>query len=174
MDQSALFSFTDFHKKCLAEVLDRIVEYYNDRLVSLAVFGSYARRAPRFDSDLDLLVVLNSPAWSRRSQRTEEFVGHIEQHCDACLQELFDQGICMDLSPIILTRTEAQAFLPLYLDMASNCHYLIDRDHFLQRVLERVRQKLARWGSRRIQVSGHWLWEIRPGLKWEEVLRYDE
>ncbi|MBC7337187.1 MAG: nucleotidyltransferase domain-containing protein, partial [Clostridia bacterium] len=32
-------------------------EVYGERLVSLAVFGSVGRGTPRFDSDIDLLVV---------------------------------------------------------------------------------------------------------------------
>jgi predicted nucleotidyltransferase len=154
--------------------LRRIVDYYSASLVTLAVFGSYARREPRFDSDLDLLIVLRSGTWSRLSERTEEFVANVELPCDEDLQKLFEEGILMELSPIILTREEAQGFSPLYLDMTSNCLILEDHEGFLESVLEKVKQQMARWGSERINVSGHWLWEIRPGLKWNEVLHYDE
>ncbi len=173
-NRSAPFFFTEHHRRCFDLVLDRIFDYYGTRLVSLLVFGSYARGEPRSDSDLDLLIVLRSGRWSRLSERTEEFVAHVEQPCDEDLQKLFEDGILMELSPFILTREEAQGFLPLYLDMASHC--LIIRDHkgFMEGVLEKVRLKMAQWGSERINVSGHWLWEIRPGMQWNEVLRYEE
>ena len=168
------FSFTDLHKECLSLVFRRIVDYYGARLVSLIVFGCYAFGKPRFDSDLDLLIVMRSGYWSRLSERTKEFVSNVEQSCGAQLQRLFEEGISMDLSPIILTPDEAQRFLPIYLDMADQCLIVHDVDEFFAGVLEKVKRQMARWGSERRNVSGHWLWEIRPGLKWHEVLRYDE
>ena len=65
------FSFTDLHKECLSLVFRRIVDYYGARLVSLLVFGCNAFGKPRFDSDLDLLIVMRSGYWSRLSERTE-------------------------------------------------------------------------------------------------------
>lgn len=174
VNQSLSCVFTELHRKCLALVLRRIVDYYGARLASLAVFGSYARGEPRFNSDLDLLIVLRSAAASRMSQRIQEFVANVEQPCDGELQRLFEEGISMELSPVILTRDEAQGFLPIYLDMASDCLMIEDREGFLAGVLEKVKRQMARWGSERIAVSGHWLWEIRPGLKWNEVIHYDE
>jgi predicted nucleotidyltransferase len=174
IDQTVPLFFTDLHRKCLAAILRTIADYYGERMVSLVVFGSYARREPRFDSDLDLLIVLKSGSWSRLSERTEEFVTNVEQPCDEGLQLLFEEGISMELSPLILTRDEAQNFLPLYLDMVSNSLIIEDHEGFFAGVIEKVKQQMARWGSERINVSGHWLWEIRPGLKWDEVLSYDE
>lgn len=174
IQRSPLFAFTGLHRECLDCVLRRIIDYYGTRLVSLAIHGSYARGEPRLGSDLDLLLVLTSGSWSRLSERTEEFVANVEQPCDQCLQELFNEGISMELSPIVLTRAEARAFFPLYLDMASDCFIIKDVEGFLETVLEGVRQRMRRWGSERIRVGGHWLWDIRPGQKWNEVLRYDE
>ncbi|MBM3790976.1 MAG: hypothetical protein FJW35_11605 [Acidobacteria bacterium] len=62
----------------------------------------------------DLLIVLGSGTWSRLSERTEEFVANVEQPCDQDMQQLFEVGISAELSPIILTRDEAQNFLPLF------------------------------------------------------------
>ena len=174
MDPSVPFFFSEIHRQCLVAVLRRIVGYYGTRLVSLIVFGSYARREPRLNSDLDLLVILGSGSWSRLSERTEEFVGNVEQPCDDELQMLFEEGISMDLSPVILLREEAKGFLPFYLDMVGNSLTIEDHDGFFSDVLEKVKGQMARWGSERVNVSGHWLWEIRPGLKWNEILRYDQ
>ena len=87
VDQLLPAAFTELHGECLALVLSRIVDYYGARLVSLAVFGSYARRQPRFDSDLDLLSVLRSGTGSRLSQRAQEFVTNVDQPCDGDLIE---------------------------------------------------------------------------------------
>lgn len=125
-------------------------------------------------SDLDLLIIVTSGSWSRRSERTQEFVANVEQPCDGDLQRLFEAGIAMELSPIVLTRQEARGFMPLYLDMVSDCLIIEDVDGFLEGVLKCVRERMARWGSERLVVGGHWLWDIRPGHKWNEVLHYDE
>jgi hypothetical protein len=98
----------------------------------------------------------------------------IEQACDQGLQELYEDGISMELSPVILTRREAQSFLPLYLDMVKSSLIVLDHEGFIEGILKKVERQMARWGSERIGVSGQWLWEIRPGLKWNEVLQYDE
>ena len=47
-------------ERLLGEILKALREYYGDRLVSLAVFGSVSRGTQRPDSDVDLLVVCNS------------------------------------------------------------------------------------------------------------------
>lgn len=174
IDEPVPFAFHDLHRRCIACVLGRIREYYGARLVSLAVFGSYAHGTPRSDSDLDLFIVLESGTWSRFTERNEEFDAAVERPCDPHLQALFEEGISMDLSPVILLREEARSFMPLYLDMADHCLIVRDRGGFLANVLEEIRRRKAHWGSRRSVAGGHWLWEIRPGLKWNEVLRYDE
>lgn len=174
MGQTVPFFFTEAHRKCLDIVLRRILDYYGARLVSLVVFGSYARQEPRLDSDLDLLIVLGARSWSRLSERTEEFVTNVERPCDEDLQQLYEEGISMELSPLILARDEAQSFLPLYLDMVSDSLIIEDHEGFFEGVLEKVKRQMAQWGSERVNVGGHWLWEIRPGLKWNEVLHYDE
>ncbi len=75
----------------------------------------------------------------------------------------------MQLSPVILTREEAQSFSPLYPDMASDRLIIQDEDGFFAGV-----QRMARWGSERLGAGGHRLWLIRPGLKWKDVLDNDE
>jgi uncharacterized protein len=169
-----LISFSELHRDCLDLVVSRIRDHYATRLVTLAIFGSYARGEPRLGSDLDLLLVLASADGPGRSSRTEDFVHHVEQPCDQQLQKLFEEGISMELSPLILVREEARNFNPLYLDMATSCRILEDRDGFFEGVLNQVRRQMSRWGSERMDVGGRWLWEIRPGLKWNEVLRYDQ
>ncbi len=39
-------------------LLKEIKEFYKDRLVSVVLFGSVARETQRFDSDIDILLVI--------------------------------------------------------------------------------------------------------------------
>jgi len=166
--------FSDPHRACVGRVLDRIRTFYGSRLAALVVYGSYAQGRPRLNSDLDLFIVLDRGTRYRLSLRNEEFVRNVEQACEEELQALYRQGISMELSPLILHSDEARNFLPVYLDMVSHRVVIEDRDGFFERILDRVKGQMSRWGSRRVEMGGHWVWEIRPNMKWNEVIRYDE
>ncbi len=144
-------------------------EFYGDRLVSLALFGSHAsgRAGPR--SDIDLLIVLSSAA-PRRRLRLDEF-DRLEAILAPELEVLEAAGWSSDLGPVIRTRAEAEGFSILYLDMTVHVRVLFDRDDFLARRLERLRAELARLGAERRTVGNRWYWilkkDYRPGEVFE-------
>lgn len=160
------------HKLFLEALLQRVYDFYGPRLVSLAIFGSYARGENKWDSDLDLFIVLESWPFKGRTKRIDDFVQNVEGYLDQ--RENLAKKTPIDISPLLLNRTEAGAFLPLYLDMVEDRLILFDKDGFLENRLQDIRQKMARWGSRKRTCGGHWYWEIKPGLKWGEVIDYDE
>lgn len=161
------------HCTYLDSLFDRIKTFYQANLVSLAVYGSYARGENRPDSDIDLLIVLQKMEGERLA-RQEAFVREIEIPLDPLWSACAKEGFHMEISTLILDRRQAGSFMPLYLDMAEHCVILFDRDQFFQRRLDQVRQQMKRWGSRKQKVGGHWYWEIRPGTKWNEVIDYDK
>lgn len=153
--------FSQSHKEYVAKVLERIVEFYGDQLVSLAVFGSYARAENRLNSDLDILLILktNKP----RHERIREFVENIEMPLEFLAHRLIDEGIFMELSPIILSEEEAKYFNPVYLDMVEHSIIIVDRGDFIRNILERVREQMGKWGSYKEFVGGRWMWVIKKG-----------
>ncbi len=156
--------FSPSHRDHFEALVERIKAYYDSSLLSLVIYGSYARGENRLDSDLDLLIVLDPLPKRSRLQRQEDFIRNIE---------LVDD-VLMEVSPFILGRKEASSFSPLYLDMVSDHVLLVDREDFLKNLLKEFSEKMKRWGSRRVPVGGHWYWEIKPGLKWNEVIDYDQ
>ena len=50
--------FTKTHKEYIEKLMERIKEYYGSNLVSVVVFGSYAKGQNKTNSDLDILIVL--------------------------------------------------------------------------------------------------------------------
>jgi len=86
--------------------------------VSLVIFGSYARKENKLSSDLDILIILrtNRP----RHERIREFVEEIEMPLEHLIQGLIDEGIFVDLSPIIFSEEGAKYFNPIYLDMVEH------------------------------------------------------
>lgn len=149
----------------LQTLTGEVVEFYGERLVSLAVFGSHASGRAGRHSDLDLLLVLESAA-PRRRLRLDEF-DRLEERFSPALEALEQDRWFIDLSPVIRTRQEAEGFSVLYLDMTVDVRILFDRDGFLRRRLERLRRELVRLGAERRRLDGGWYWvlkrDYRPG-----------
>ena len=53
-------------------LLSEVRDLYNERLVSLAVFGSFGRGTPSFDSDIDFLIIVRDLP-TGRMKRIREF-----------------------------------------------------------------------------------------------------
>ncbi len=144
------------------EVLDILKNFYGDRLLSLAIFGSVAREKIRKDSDVDYLVILEDPL-PTYGKRIKEFMLIWKDIIDVWDRE-FPKD---DISPyfLILSRKEAESHPSLFLDMTQEVMILFDRDNFLKRELDRMRAKMSRWGSRRVFTPHGWYWVIKPGLQ---------
>ena len=141
---------------------------FGDRLVSVAAFGSVGRGTPRPDSDVDLLVVVEGlPAG--RLARMEVFQ-RVETSLAALLRHLGSQGIHTELSPILKTPEEITAGSPLMLDMVEDARILWDRDRFLERRLQQLRQRLQQLGARRVPYAGGWYWDLKPDFRPGEVV----
>lgn len=167
-------AYSTAHQQFVEGLLANTVSHYQDRLVSLVVFGSYARFKNRRDSDLDLLVVLSSIPYKGRLKRQEEFIKHVEVPLAKLESRCFRQHIRTDVSSLILTTNEARAFNPLYLDMVEHHVLVVDKNDFMTTIFTDVRAKMSRWGSRKKVLGNHSYWEIQPGKKWGEVLDYDQ
>ena len=166
--------FSEAHGQFITGLLGAIKSHYGSELMSLALFGSYARGEARRNSDLDLLIILSTPDVASRRKLISDFVRGVESKLDLLGEQLYREGVTMEVSPLILSCSQAKAFNPLYLDMVDACLLIQDRDDFLQGILNQVRQKRTQWGSRKKTMGNQWYWEIKPGLKWHETINYDE
>jgi hypothetical protein len=166
--------YSEGHQYFIEALLERITSYYGNRLISLVIFGSYARGENRLNSDLDLLLILDSKQKIGRLKLQGEFVDQVEIPLEKKTPSLWKEGIYSEISSIILFQDQAQHFLPIYLDMVDHHMIVFDRNNFFEKVLGDVKTKMNRWGSRKKEIGGHWYWEIRPGLGWEETIHYDQ
>lgn len=164
--------FSKGHRKLVESLISAIRKHYSDHLISLAIFGSYARGENRLNSDLDLLIVLDEGSFPGRLKANEEFVREIELPAERSLGPT-EKTLRMEVSPLILTKKGAGHFLPLYLDMVQDRILIFDRDDFLKKILQKTQNKMEAWGSKKKSMGGHWYWEIRPGTRWGEVFDYD-
>lgn len=128
--------------------------------MSLVIFGSYARKENKLSSDLDILIILirtNRP----RHERIREFVEEIEMPLEHLIQGLIDEGIFVDLSPIIFSEEGAKYFNPIYLDMVKHSIIVFDESKFVGEILEKVREHMDKWGSYKEFVGNNWTWIIK-------------
>lgn len=139
--------------------------HYGKRLLALALFGSVARGTPRFDSDLDLLLVCDGLP-SGRMRRVEEFEA-VEKRLEPLLSDLEAKGIETYLSPVFKTPEELERGTPLLLDMVEDARVLYEERGILTNALERLRTRLASLGARRVFRGNAWHWvlkrDFRPG-----------
>jgi len=142
---------------------------YGSNLVSLAIFGSWARETATPVSDVDLLVVSEFLP-SGRLKRMSQFQV-VEEETLSVRQSMWEQDVpASQLSPVIKTPDEVRAGSPLFLDMTDWCDILWDRDGFLAGYLDDLRARMKRFGSRRRQAKGGYYWEYKPGMSASEVV----
>jgi UTP:GlnB (protein PII) uridylyltransferase len=97
-------------------VHEAVVGTYGERLMALAVFGSWARGAATPASDLDLLVVAE-PLPPSRMKRVREFQPVADATRAVRSRVWSDRGPEIELAPVFKTPQELAAGSPLYLDM---------------------------------------------------------
>jgi uncharacterized protein len=151
----------------LDALLQACHRHYGRRLVSLAVFGSVGRGTPRHDSDIDLLIVAE-PLPDGRLARAAAFQA-VERELGAALAGARRAGLSPVLSPVFKTPAEVDQGSPLFLDMVDDARVLHDSGDFLKGALERLRQRLARLGARRIWKGNAWIWDLKPDYRPGEV-----
>jgi len=146
----------------------RVEAHYGPRLVSLAVFGSVARRTPGPTSDVDLLLVVD-PLPPGRTARVEEFAP-VETGLADLLGELKTMGVDTRLSPVFRTPAEVRRYGgPLFLDMTEEVVILHDREGFLRGYLDRLKRRLQAGGARRVPYRGAWYWDLgSPGSRGDD------
>lgn len=138
---------------------------YGERLIAVVIFGSNGRGTARPDSDIDLLLIAE-PLPNGRVRRVEEFE-EVEKRFGRLLPP--ELGAAPPLSPVLKTPEEVGHGSPLFLDMTEDARILFDRGSFFARELDRLRERLAQLGARRIWLGNAWYWDLKPDYRPGEV-----
>ena len=91
----------------LADLVEACRRHYGERLISVAVYGSVGRGTPRFDSDVDLLIVAEGLP-PGRFPRVDDFHA-VEQAMAPRLQSVREAGLRPELSPIFRLASNSSA-----------------------------------------------------------------
>jgi predicted nucleotidyltransferase len=152
-----------------AAIREALIATYGDRLVAVAVFGSWARGAATPASDLDVLVVAE-PLPPSRMKRVREFRAVTDATRSVRSRIWSEEGPEIELSPVFKTPAELAAGSPLYLDMTLWSITLLDRGGVLESFLARLRERMRALGSRRVPFKGGAFWDYKPGIRPGEVV----
>lgn len=145
------------------------IDYYSERLITLAIFGSVARDTFRPDSDIDILIIAEGLP-KGRLKRVAEFEKNIEPPLKETLKRLLRQGIYPRPSPLFKTPEEVLQGSPIFLDMTDDVKILYDRDNFFKNYLQGLKEKLKRLGARKVYFKGGYYWELKPDYKYGEII----
>lgn len=159
------------YRMLVEKLLEALIKKYKDRFYSFVVFGSVARAEARKESDIDLLLVIDSLP-KGRLKRQKEFM-EAEKVIEKYIDELFEKGYFVDFSPIIKIPEEAIKISPLYLDMVEDAVILYDKDDFFKRVLDKLRIRLRELKSKRMKMGKKWYWVLKPDYQFGEVIEIE-
>ncbi|MCL6610722.1 MAG: nucleotidyltransferase domain-containing protein [Peptococcaceae bacterium] len=147
-----------FHE-FLQELLEQTVQWYGERLVTLAVFGSVGRGCQRADSDIDILIIAEKLP-DGRLRRMREFE-RVEEALEPSLARLNETGISTCLSPVIKSPGEVKRGSLLFLDMIEDSLILYDRGGFFRSFLREFKKRLDALGARRVVRGNAWHWVLK-------------
>ena len=156
--------FKELEERLLTEARN----FYGDRLLAVAVFGSVGRGTQRFDSDMDVLVIAEGLP-TGRMKRIREFDASVEIKLEQFIKSLKKEGIDTYISAIIKTPDEIKACSLLFLDMIEDARILYDLGGFFEGELKELRERLDRLGSKRVWRGNAWYWILKPDYKHGEV-----
>jgi len=147
--------------------LNELVRTLGSRLVSVAVFGSLAKREWSGTSDVDILVVADSVP-ERYTERLES----MKRVFDACSSIRASQWTrtgtdfhLLDL--VILSREELDGSNQLFLlDLTKDAIVLYDKEDFLSKKLAELGRRLETTGALTItSPTGKNYWDLRAGTR---------
>lgn len=152
-------------------LLNACGQLYSGNLVTLAVFGSWARGAALPHSDVDVLIVADKLP-DGRMKRILQF-RPVQDASLAARRNLWrepESRVVPDLSPVLKTPAEVLVGSPLFLDMTHSLDVIFDRDGFFADYLGKLSLRMKALGTRRRQAAGGYYWEYKPDFVPGEVI----
>lgn len=151
----------DSSKKSWRLMQTDIKEQITEKLVNIpfeikavVIYGSYARKAPEEDSDIDILLV-SDQVNPKRHRRGREI---------AIIKGAIALGLPLDI--LLLTNTECISNFrnhnPLFLDIAWEGIVLLDEDDFLKGLIEETKEYILERGIKKLDDG--WIFPVQERI----------
>jgi predicted nucleotidyltransferase len=129
-----------FYKYLLAKLLELVKDNYEDKLISLVLYGSVARGTAKKDSDIDVILIVENLSYTEAMNR---FL-LVEDRLKVSIEFLSikKEGCSPELKPIIFSREEASESRYIFLDIVDDGIILYDKNDFFKERLEKLRKRL--------------------------------
>ncbi|EHP88516.1 nucleotidyltransferase domain-containing protein [Methanotorris formicicus] len=136
--------------KILNEFLEKCKEKFGDDLISIILFGSYARGSATKYSDVDLLVIANNLP-KRRIDRYKVLRNEI-------LHFIFKYGV--NISPILIEPRDLSPkdINPLIYGILTGYKIIYDKNNFWRNYIEKIKPIIKR--TKPVFIDGDKEWEI--------------
>ena len=139
----------------------------SERILSIALFGSVARRQARSDSDIDLLVVHKEVDFNP-VHRSVDIVLALREENE--YKRLIEQELNPQPSCIFMTEGELWDRPHILLDILVEGILLYDIG-VLESRLQALRERLNALGSKRVALpDGTWYWDLKPDWRPGEII----
>ena len=159
---------TQIVEELTGKVVESLQSRLGERLVSVILFGSYARGQSGPDSDVDLLIVVEGlPASSL--ERQSFLIPLLMEIENPYRESLKPTGWFPYVSTVLKTPEEADCVSRIYFDMVEEAKILFDREDFFRTVLRKVQARLKDLGAIKIQVGRMWYWDLKPDYRPGEI-----
>ena len=140
-----------------------------DDVLSLTLFGSVARGEARPESDIDIFILYRGGEKDPVEKFTRMMIPIEEENLE--YRRLRTRGIYAHISPVFMTREEVAEKPMILLDIIDHGKVLYDPQGELGRVMERMRYRLRKLGSKKIELpDGTWYWDLKPDWRPGEVI----
>jgi hypothetical protein len=155
----------------LADEYTRAIhDFFGDKLISVAFFGSVARGTAGRESDVDVLVVAKNLPRDVGLRFRETAPVHDALKRTNAYSNLKLQGRSGFVSDIFLTPDEAKSHPPILLDVCYDGVLAYDRDRFLEGVLGDIDRRLKELKAKRVKASKGYYWILKPDVKPSEAV----
>ncbi|MFQ5710577.1 MAG: nucleotidyltransferase domain-containing protein [Candidatus Geothermarchaeales archaeon] len=176
MDKPPVKNVEKIPHAAYAPVIKRYCELlhqrYGGRLMGVLLFGSIARGDWEYNSDIDLLIVVDEwddqPAWIRvrELQRVRRRLRETREYKTA-----LEAGFTPIIQHYPLSLEEAKEFHRVYVDACIDGVILYDKNGFLEDIITSLRNTLAEMGARRIVIPGRGYYWVLKEVKLGEVFK---
>lgn len=158
------------YQDLINEIYKKCQKFYNSYLVSFVIFGSVAREKTNPYSDIEILIISDNLPTGRR-KRILDFLENIELPLKNKIKQYQKEGYYIEISPVIKTPKEVQLGSFLYLDIIEEGKILYDKDNFFKNYLKLLKNKLKKYGAKKIYKKGGYYWVLKEKLQLKDEIK---